>query len=204
MLERLRLRNFRGFDEHVVPLRKLTLIVGANNAGKSTIVEALRLVALVVNRFLRGTGNFVPIPEWLNEQEAFRGIQPSLGRRRGFEGHGPSTFHQYNDPPAAIAAEFSSGASVIVFVGPNGELHGIARDRTGAALGSARDARTLGLTPIAIQPQVAPLLRAERILEEETIERGEGTHLASQHFRNQLLLYDRHWRGVQEMAEATG
>ena len=79
MLARLRLRNFRGFDEHVVPLRKLTLIVGANNAGKSTIVEALRLVALVVNRFLRGTGNFVPIPEWLNEPEAFRRYPAKLG-----------------------------------------------------------------------------------------------------------------------------
>ena len=56
---KVRLRNFRGFDDHVVPLRDLTIIVGENNAGKSTIVEALRLAALAVNRFRRGGSQFV-------------------------------------------------------------------------------------------------------------------------------------------------
>ena len=83
MLERLRLRNFRGFDDHVVPLRETTIIVGQNNAGKSTIVEALRLVALVVSRLRRGGSQFVGVPDWLNHPEAHRGIQPAL-RGRGF------------------------------------------------------------------------------------------------------------------------
>src|SRR5262249_28311162 len=115
VLERLRLQNFRGFDDHVVPLRGLTIIVGANNAGKSSIVEALLLVVLVVTRFIRGTGAFAAIPEWLEHPDAYRGAQPAL-RGQGFEGHGPSTFHRYGDPPAMITAYFASGASVVVFI----------------------------------------------------------------------------------------
>jgi len=141
-LELLHLENFRGFDDHSVPLRELTIVAGANNAGKSTIVEALRLVALVVQRFRRGSGAFVEIPDWLDHPEAFRGIQPAVAGRVNFEGHGPSTFHQYGDPPAVVRAVFSSGASVIVFVGPDGEIHGVARDHDGHAVGA-----TAGMSP---------------------------------------------------------
>lgn len=202
MLQQLRLQNFRGFEDHLVPLRPLTVIVGANNAGKSTVVEALRLIALVVSRLRRGSMQFVPVPDWLRHADAFRGIQPAL-RGRGFEGHGPSTFHHYRDPPAVVTATFSSGVSVLVFVGPDGEIHGAARDKDGTAVGTARDAKSLELTPLAIQPQVAPLLREERILAEETVRRGEGTYLAPQHFRNQLFRSDHGYAEFREMAEAS-
>jgi hypothetical protein len=202
VLDELRLQNFRGFDEHVVPLRQLTIIVGPNNAGKSTIVEALRLVALVVGRFVRGTGSFVAVPDWLEHPLAYSGIQPAL-RGRGFEGHGPSTFHSYGPPPAVITARFSNGASVDVFVGPDGEIHGVARDVDGNAVGTASQAKRLAITPIAIQPQVAPLLREEPIRNPETVRRGEGTHLAPQHFRNQLFLARDELDEFMEMAEQT-
>ena len=203
MLDRLRLRNFRGFDDHVIPIRDITIVVGANNAGKSTVVEALRLIALVTNRFRRGTSAFADIPEWLDHPDAFRGIQPAVGGRLGFEGHGPSTFHQYGEPPAVLTAYFDNAASVSVFVGPDGEVHGVARDAEGHAVGTAAAARALNLTPIQIQPQVAPLLREERLLVEATVRRGEGTYLAPQHFCNQLLLFDNDWGRFVELAEAT-
>lgn len=202
MLERLRLRNFRGFDDHVVPLRETTIIVGQNNAGKSTIVEALRLVSLVVSRLRRGGSQFVGVPDWLNHAEAHRGIQPAL-RGRGFEGHGRSTFHAYNPPPAIIDAYFTGGASVVVFVGPDGELHGVARDARRAAVGTGTAARDLPLTPIWIQPQVAPLLRDERILADATVRRGAGTYLTPLHFRNQLRLFDDSWGAFKALAEKT-
>jgi AAA15 family ATPase/GTPase len=42
VLKNLRLTDFRGFADHFVPLRDFTVIVGQNNMGKPTIVEALR------------------------------------------------------------------------------------------------------------------------------------------------------------------
>ena len=50
MLSEISLRNFKCFSRHTIPLRAITVIVGRNNAGKSTIVEALRLVSLVASR----------------------------------------------------------------------------------------------------------------------------------------------------------
>ena len=51
MITQLTIKNFRGFDRHIVPLRPITILVGKNNAGKSTVVEALRLVSMVTNRY---------------------------------------------------------------------------------------------------------------------------------------------------------
>jgi hypothetical protein len=51
MLVGLQLRNFRGFETHELPLRSLSILVGRNNAGKSSMVEALRLIAIVTARY---------------------------------------------------------------------------------------------------------------------------------------------------------
>ncbi|MCK4261039.1 MAG: AAA family ATPase [Halanaerobiales bacterium] len=46
MLTKLKLCNFRCFARHTIPLKENTIIVGRNNAGKSTIVEASNFVHL--------------------------------------------------------------------------------------------------------------------------------------------------------------
>ena len=43
MIRKLRLENFRGVVEGEIELDKLTILVGANNSGKTTILEALFL-----------------------------------------------------------------------------------------------------------------------------------------------------------------
>lgn len=185
-----------------MPLSDTTVLVGANNAGKSTVVEAVRLVALLTDRFRRGTGRFVSAPGWLDHPAAFDGLAPAvLGMTpEGFEA---SIFHQYGPPPAVITATFASGASVIAFVGPNAQVHGVAHRPDGAPITRASAAPQLGLTPVAVQPQVAPLLREEPIRRPETIRRGDGTYLAPQHFRNQLWLLDDHFEEFARIAEET-
>jgi hypothetical protein len=203
VLESLVLENFRGFERHEVPFREVTILVGGNNAGKSTVVEALRLVALVTDRFRRGTARFVQPPSWLNHPEAFDGIAPAV-RGMPADGFESTVFHRYGPPPAVLTATFRTGASVTVFVGPDAQVHGVARRPDHAPVTRASAGSRLGLDQIAVQPQVAPLLREEPIRREETIRRGEGTYLAPQHFRNQLWLYDdESYDAFIEMAEAT-
>ena len=55
MIESLILQNFRCFHKHEIPFREKTIIVGKNNAGKSSIIEALRLVSIVSERFRYGS-----------------------------------------------------------------------------------------------------------------------------------------------------
>ena len=202
MISQLSLKNFRGFEAHVVPLRELTVLVGANNAGKSTIVEALRLVDLVEDRLRAARPRFVGPPEWLDDDRAVTGVRPAA-RGLPTDGFEVSLFHAYDDPPAVITATFASGAEVVVFVGPDAQLHGVAFDADGVAAQDRTEIAALGLVPVAVQPQVAPLLRNEVVLRSETVARGEGTYLAPQHFRNQLRLDQAHVTAFADIAADT-
>jgi len=51
MIKELTLENFRCFSDHTVPFKRTSIVIGRNNAGKSTLVEALRLVAIVAARY---------------------------------------------------------------------------------------------------------------------------------------------------------
>jgi hypothetical protein len=199
MLVELRLRNFRRFEDHIVPFRDQTVIVGANNAGKSTIVEAVRLVSLVANRFRNLT--YAAVPHWLEEPVGSRGVTPSL---RDLNTDLAQVFHQYQDPPAVIEARFSSKAEIHVYIGPDSAIFAVVIAADGKVVLTKSQAAAVEVTRVAIQPQVAPLSREERVLDIETIRRGLDSPLAPSHFRNQLAhLPAGHYQRFVELAEST-
>ncbi len=199
MLKELYLKNFKGFEEHVVPLRSRTVIVGKNNAGKSTIIEALRLIALVANGYLS-----LPlhnVPRWLDLPKREKGLLPHI---KDTEVNLESIFHQYNDPPAIIRGVFDTEESVSIYIGQNGAVHAVVKDEKGNPLKSYEDFEEFYIPDIRILPRIGPLSRKERILTRYHIERSIDTTLSPLHFRNQLnLYYDRHFERFKELAEST-
>jgi hypothetical protein len=159
--------------------------VGANNAGKSTAIEALRLVSLVTNR-LRGL-NFRPPPKWLEETgRGTWGVSPSL---RGFEFRlARHIFHRYADPPATIDAVFDAGTCVSVYIGPEEDVFAVVRGPEKQPAFSRQDLRDWDLPRLGVQPQVGPLDDQELLLKERTVRQGLDSSLSPRHFRNQLVL----------------
>lgn len=72
MLERLRIRNFRGLNDVTVDkLSRINVVTGRNNAGKTTLIEAILLLVGAANarmafnpHAIRGFGKGVP-PRWV-------------------------------------------------------------------------------------------------------------------------------------------
>src|SRR4051794_10675278 len=160
MLTELEIRNFRKFERYEVVFGPRNLLVGPNNAGKSTLIEALRLLSIVVNRVT--ALSYESPPDWLEHLRLAKGVSPSL---RGMDFDlGRETFHQYADPPATIVGRFANGAAVEVYVGAGADVFAVVRDRDGAALTSKAHARHFGAPTLGIQPQVGPLARRERPL----------------------------------------
>jgi energy-coupling factor transporter ATP-binding protein EcfA2 len=199
MLKELYLKNFKGFEEHVVPLRHRTIIVGKNNAGKSTIIEALRLIALVANDYL--SLPFHSVPRWLDIPKREKGLLPHI---KDTEVNLESMFHRYNDPPAIIRGIFDTEESISIYIGQNGVVHAVVKDEKGKPLTSEEDFEEFYIPDIRILPRIGPLSRKERILTRYHIERSLDTTLSPLHFRNQLnLYYDRHFERFKELAEST-
>jgi len=199
MLTTLSLTNFRRFDDYELTLKPRTVIVGPNNAGKSTIVDALRLVSLVANRL--GGLRFERVPDWLTDPVGTHGVAPSL---RDLNTNLRTIFHDYQAPPSIVTAHFAGGESVRVYVGSGERVFAIVHDSLDRLVTSKADAHKLQFPRVAIQPQVAPVSVLEKRLDRETVRRSLDSALAPGHFRNQLhLLGAPIFREFKAKAEAT-
>lgn len=183
MLTELQLANFKGFNRHTIPLREVSVLVGRNNAGKSTLIEALRLIAIVADRYTALA--YREPPAWTDLPLLNRGVSPSL---RGLEFNFDTAFHGLGDGPATISARFKSREKIDLYVGP-GELHAVILDSKGNPVSSKGQALRIELPRVSIQPQVGPLVRDETILDTEYVRSAMSSHLASAHFRNQLRIF---------------
>lgn len=199
MIKQLVITNFRKFGEHQLPLRPMSILVGPNNAGKSTVIEAIRLISLVANRY--SAINFQSTPEWLDVAAGTHGVSPSL---RDLHTNLKTAFHSYEAPPAIVRLDYMSGNSIELFIGPDEHVFAVLRDAVGHTLTSKAQARHTTMQRIAVQPQVAPLSDRERLLDQQTVQRGMDSSLAPSHFRNQLLILgDVSFGRFKALAEST-
>lgn len=198
MINELKLQNFRCFSDHTVHFKRTSIVIGRNNAGKSTMVEALRLISIVASRYksltYRTPINLSEIPK----REI--GVSPSL---KGYEFNLQSVFHRYGDPPSIITALFDNDVSIKIYVLNEDEIHAVIYDSKGKIIKSRYDANRINIPQVEIMPQVAPLLREEVILTDDYVKSAVSSHLAPMHFRNQLKVLGNNFDAFKEMAETT-
>lgn len=184
MLKQIEVINFRGFSEHTITLKETSILVGKNNAGKSTIVEALRLISLVANKFKNS--NYTSPPKGINLSNAYKGISPSL---KGLDINLKSIFHRYGEPPAKISATFSTGVKIEIYIGLDNDVYGIIRDTNGKLVKSKATAKNIDIPSINALPQIGPLNKNEKILSSDYVKSASNSSLTSLHFRNQLYIH---------------
>ena len=198
MIRFVRFENFRGFRDHVLPLKGETIIVGANNAGKSTVVEALRLVSLVANRYKNL--NFAIPPRESNIPMSYRVVSPSLVN---FNINFDNLFHNLGDPPAVITAEFETGERIEIYLVGHERLYASIFGSSQRIVRSKAEARQVNIPEIHILPQVAPLAREETVLNEDYVRANMSSALAPLHFRNQLRILPRDYTEFRQLAAQT-
>lgn len=177
-------------------MRERSIVVGRNNAGKSTLVDALRLVSIVAGRYQ--ALHFRSPPKWGDLPKREVGVAPSL---EGMDFNTENLFHRYGEPPATITASFTNNARIKIYVGPAAELHAAIHDGDGRIVSSRAGALRLSLSQVAIMPQVAPLAQEEKLLSSEHVRRNLFSSLAPLHFRNQLHLLKEHLPGFRTLAQ---
>ncbi len=196
-LASLRVQNYRCFSDHTVDFGNTTVIVGKNNAGKSTLIETLRLASVALRRFNAITATAAP--DWLDDKAVGRGQRLELARLGLWAN---TIFHRYGGPPAIIEATFQDDARLEIYIGPEGEAHSVLFGPDGRAIRVARDRGSYELPRITILPQIVPLEREEKILVQDYVAANLDSHLASRHFRNQLnTLWEEHFPRFREMVE---
>ena len=197
MLTKLKIQNFRCYENSTITFQRTSILVGRNNAGKSTLIEALKILSEVSKKYK--TSGFSAPPSWVSG-EPDNGFSPSIDRLsisdRGL-------FYMYRNPPAVIEATFSNGAGIKVFIGEGTSVFAQVFAPDGTPARNSKEAKTINLPTIEVLPQISAVLDTEVVLKKETVERNMSTRLASRNFRNQLLFYPQYFPRFKQMAEDT-
>lgn len=198
MIKKITLNNYRCFNQTEVWFKDLSIIVGKNNAGKSTLIEALRILSIVTAR--ASNSQYVSAPYWTDLGKDVLGISPTI---ESLDISKRNIFHLYGDPPATITANFEGGASCVIYVGPQGEIFAILFNKDKVNVESKKFAGQLGIRPVNILPQISPLIRNENVIQFKTVQKNLDSYLSSRNFRNQLKYYYAQFPVFKELAERT-
>lgn len=197
-VESVRLENFRGFRDHTVTLLPTTVLVGQNNAGKSTLIDALRILSIAVKR--AGMARYEGTPDWL------AGTAAGMGYRLIFDTIDfDFTNLQYNhdrSEPSLLTLRYDNGASARVWLRESkSESFAQMFDEHGSRVTSHAAVNHLDVPSIYVMPPIENFYGHERKISTSRVHEFMFGRLSARHFRNQLserVPEYRQWRKLLE------
>jgi len=197
MLKRIHISNFRCYVDSTINFNGSSLLVGKNNAGKSTLIEALKIVSSVTRKYK--SLRFQDAPAWVPEENSW-GVCPNV-ENMNISDRG--IFNMYGNPPAIIEALFVNGTSIKAYVGEELSVFAVIYDSDGYAVRNGREAKEVDIPVIEVLPQISAVLDNEKLIKKVTVDSNRSTRLASRNFRNQLYYYSDCFPKFKELVEST-
>jgi len=200
MIKSLKLTNFRGFKDHVVEFSPFSLLIGQNNAGKTTIIEALRILSVVQARvananFMMAPGEFV---------DYFTGPVFRFGLDT-LDFDETNIHYLYQDEkPAQISLRYKNNCIINVYLGAE------KADKYCqylAPAGKKVNNRSAALNPkfsrVFVMPPIGSLLSSETERNLKYLYKNINGYLSYRHIRNQMFEMPHQFALFRERLEAT-
>ena len=197
MIRKLVIKNFRCYVDSTITFNGTSILVGKNNAGKSTMIEALKIVSSVTRKYR--TLRFTAPPSWLSKVDTY-GVSPNV-ENMNISDRG--IFNMYGNPPATIEAVFSNGTAVKAYVGEGLSIFAVLYDEGGYPIHSSKEAKLINIPLIEVLPQISAVLDTEKVIKKATVDGNRSTRLASRNFRNQLFYYSEAFPAFKDLVEST-
>lgn len=197
MLQKLVFRNYRCFENSEITFRKTVVIVGNNNAGKSTLAEALRIIAEASQRFKRA--HYIQAPAELNLPIAIRGFYLNI---ENLKIDLRTVVYRYRvGVYAEIRAVFSNDICIKVYLADGFSFALI--EHNGQNVSSQVQAKRFADLELFVMPQIGLIREDEPQLSADTIRKDMYSRLSSRHFRNELYLYSDRFETFRMLAQDT-
>ena len=175
MIRQLNITNFRCYEKSTITFNGTSILVGRNNAGKSTLIEALKIISSVTRKYK--TLRFVAPPEWVVREPSY-GVSPNV-ENMNISDRG--IFHMYGNPPAIVEAIFTNGTSIKAYVGEDLSIFAVIYDEGGCPARNSKDVKKIDIPLIEVLPQISAVLDTEKIIKKSTVDGNRATRLASRH-----------------------
>lgn len=197
MIKRLTITNFRCYKNSTIFFEGTSILVGRNNAGKSTLIEALKIISVITRKYK--TLRFVAPPDWVKECVDF-GVSPAV-ENMNISDRG--IFYMYGEEPAVIEALFMNGTSIKAYVGEGLSIFANVYDSDGCPARNSKEIKQIEIPVIEVLPQISAVLDAEKVIKKATVDHNKSTRLASRNFRNQLFYYEDAFLMFKSLVEST-
>lgn len=176
-IKRVQFKNFKAFESFSVSLRDINVLVGPNNSGKSTILNAFRVLAAGIKRANAKSAVLVTGPD---NRGAYGHYVPIDDLPISFE-----NIHTNYDTSniSTITFFLSNGNSMILYF-PSSSTCILIPISTMKSVRSPSSFRKEFPISVDFVPVLGPLEHNENRVEERTVQRNLVTHRASRNFRN--------------------
>ena len=181
MLEKIQFINYKCFENATIPLRDITIAVGKNNAGKSTMIEGLRLLSLAIKSGSKQ--NYKDLPS-IFQQRNKKSKKLKLDSLK-IDLRTVSHFYK-EDIISKIIGYFNDKNKIEIYISDD-VAYACYYDKSGRNIKSANKFLVSSFSRVEILPQIGLIKEEERQLAGSTIVNGRDTYLSSRHFRNEIL-----------------
>jgi energy-coupling factor transporter ATP-binding protein EcfA2 len=183
--------RFKAFKRFTLDLRHFNILVGPNNAGKSTILAAFRMLAHAMRRAESRKAELLHGPNGLVHGHNIDLSQISVAEE--------NLFFDYNDDEAAsVRFRLASGNSLLLYFPEHGTCR-LIPDARGHACSSPASFKTQFRCPIGFVPILGPVDQIEELNERETARRALFNYRAARNFRNTWYHFPEGFETLREM-----
>lgn len=179
MIKTLELHRYKGFKKFSIAFKSKSLLLGPNNADKSTIIGAIRL-AHEAARFTTRNG---PRERFRDGDRSVYGHYISKLRTQSFNLE--NLRYEFEEETTRLSLRYESGATIHL-VWPVHEPAFFWLEYRDQAVATAAAAKRL-VGAIGVAPTLTPLERDEKQLSPEHLRSNLETKLSSRHLRNNLF-----------------
>lgn len=184
----IRLVNFKGFEDYRVGFRKSNVLLGANNAGKSTVLSALRVLVAMLPQARR----INPTDLGFLDGNATRGWAITATSLDTAAFAAENLRYDFRDDETRIELTFSNGAQIVASW-PPGQDEGTPRGMYFVRApddGKIQSPRSVAkdLVPsLAVIPTLTPIDDTEAWVSDQTLRRQFVGRRAGRYARNAML-----------------
>lgn len=192
-VSKIEFNNFKAFDKFSAKFSKFDVIVGPNNSGKSTVLEALR----ILNSAWRSVQNKSPYYISKIRAHGYNITTKTI--------HVPFEYIQtdYTGETSIIRIYFRFKGSAVLTFTNDGFLYLHFLDKENKNLKTLNSIKSSINISIGLIPPLGTLEPAERLLTQKYITAARETHLSPRHFRNQWYYDKKDFRIFRELLKET-
>jgi hypothetical protein len=188
-------RNFKAFKQYSIALASFNVLVGPNNAGKSTVITAFRILAEAMRKARAKAPELVRGPNG----DTF-GWHVNLA---DLPVAAENIFSDYDDSePASIKFRISNGNHLVLYF-PEREVCLMFADTLHKAVRTPSAFRSQYDCEVAFVPVLGPVEHNEPVFQKEAARLALITHRASRNFRNIWYHYPEGFAEFRELLRKT-